>query len=80
MAVDPEEFKKFSAALRSSTIRKSFAVDPLNALEKAGVDISKIPIEAVDAIADLSPNELATLANLDAKLKLAGDTAGYVVF
>lgn len=87
MAIDPAEFQKFSDAIRSSAVRKSFQADPLRALERAGVDITKIPMEAVDALVDLTPEELDVLAGVDEKIKAAknapapdGGATGYVVF
>lgn len=85
MPIDPAEMQRLSGAIRSVSIRKAFAVDPLAALQRAGVDTTKIPLEAIDALAELTPEELDVIARVDARLSdklkaAAGDTNGYVVF
>jgi hypothetical protein len=86
MPVDPAEFRRFSEAVTRPAVLREFAVQPLTALERAGVDLNAVPKEAVDVLAELSPEELDVLARVSRKvhgipsLAADGGATGYVVF
>lgn len=65
--------------------------DPIQALENAGVEVSALPEQEVEAFRSLSPSELVTVLEIRSRLidkglvnerLKAGDggTTGYVVF
>jgi len=59
-----EEIGKVSDALARPAIRKMFAIDPIGALERAGVDMSTVPETTVDLFASLAPWELEVLGRV----------------
>lgn len=79
---DPKVMSKISEVIASPASRKSFAADPLRALERAGIPASKVPKDYVDVLAELSPDELDVLGRVTSKVPDAvkSDTNGYVVF
>lgn len=67
--------------LQSPLFRKSFATNPLFALERAGIKVTDMPSPVLDYLADLSLAELDVLGRISEQVKrLADDTQGYVVF
>jgi len=85
MANDPKEIAKVTDAIARPAIRKMFAIDPIGALERAGVDISKVPETTVDVLASLAPWELEVLGRVTelARSKglqaAAGDHVGIII-
>ena len=79
------EFAKISDALARPAIRKMFALDPISALERAGVDVSKVPETTVDLLASLAPWELdvlgrvAELAKSKGLQAKSGDHVGVII-
>jgi hypothetical protein len=67
--VDPQELARLGDALARPSIRKSFAQDPMTALERAGVQIERVPPEVVDLFAELSPWELEVVGRVAAQSK-----------
>jgi hypothetical protein len=64
---EPEDFvelQKLSDGLARPAIRKAFKQDPFTALERAGIDIAKIPPGIIDLLADLSDDELDVLGRV----------------
>ena len=74
MSTDPAELAKVGDAMTRPAIRRMFATDPFGALERAGVDLSKVPPETVDVLASLAPWELEVLGRA-AELAKAKDLA-----
>lgn len=72
-AADPAELQKFGDALARPAIRKAFKQDPLAALDRAGVDLTKIPPGIVDLVADLSDDELDVLGRVAERARLLPD-------
>lgn len=67
--IDPLELEKVSDAIARPAIRKAFALNPVAALEQAGVKIDAVPAEVIDLLADLSPWELEVLGRVAAQAK-----------
>lgn len=87
--ISAQDIARLSEAVLRPSIRKSFAKDPLAALERAGIDPRTIPAEAIDVLAELSEEDLEVLARVNERAALrgvdraratAGDTVGYFVF
>jgi hypothetical protein len=82
---DSAETSRFGDALARPSVRKAFQNDPLGALERAGVDVSRVQPELVDLFADLSPEELEVVARVSARAKsipdlaAAGDHVGVII-
>ena len=51
-------------ALSSSAFRKSFFADPHGALSRTGLKAEDLPEEVLDALSDLTPEELRALARV----------------
>lgn len=70
--------------LERPATRKSFGVDPLGTLERAGIAVKDLPSEYVNVLAELSPDELDVLGRISSRIPTdiaaAEDTNGYVVF
>ena len=80
---DSNEIKSLAKSMNSVAFRKSFATNPMWALEHAGIKIDNLPPKVVDALADLSPEEMQVIGRLQDKVGgdlAADDTNGYVVF
>ena len=85
MPLDRDEFGRFARAISRPAVLREFQVQPLTALKRAGVDLARIPDEAVDVLAELSAEELDVLARVSGRMDgiddlAADDVAGYVVF
>jgi hypothetical protein len=65
------ELLKLGQALQNAAFRRSFAMDPLAAMQGAGVDSSGIPEEVLDALAELTPAELRVLTQVKHSLRRA---------
>ncbi len=85
MADDPKEIAKIGDALARPAIRKMFAMDPIGALERAGVNVSKVPEATLDLLASLQPWEVEVLGRVAelAKSKgiqtMKGDHVGVII-
>jgi hypothetical protein len=83
---DPTTVNLIAEQLTSSAFRKSFSVDPIGTLSRAGIDVSKVPREQLDILADLSPTELTILGNIAERVRAtapdlaAADRNGYLIF
>ncbi|MFE5197975.1 hypothetical protein ACFQ93_30270 [Streptomyces sp. NPDC056601] len=73
---DKQELSKLGDALARPAIRKTFAQNPIEALQQAGVAVEKIPPEVVDLFADLSPWELEVLGRVAAQARSLPDGHG----
>lgn len=81
MPTGPKDMRILTERLHSPVFRKSFAYNPLSALERAGISTANIPGAVLDSLAELSRDELDTLGRISAKLKdVVSDAEGYVVF
>lgn len=85
MPTDPKAIRGLVDRLNSPLFRKSFSNNPLSALERAGIKTAGIPVPVLEALADLSLEELSLLVRVSDRVKEAGamaadDTNGYVVF
>lgn len=82
MPLDPQGLTDLSTRLGSAAFRREFANTPLSALERAGIDLATVPQTAVDALAELSPEELQVVGNLQTRLandpELVGFTGGVI--
>jgi hypothetical protein len=58
------ELLKLGRALQNAAFRRSFATDPLAAMQGAGIDSSGIPEEVLDALAEMTPAELRVLTQV----------------
>lgn len=72
---DPTQLARLGDAIARPAIRKSFAVDPIGALERAGVDLEAVPTETVDLLASLEPWELEVLGRVSEQARLRGVAA-----
>jgi hypothetical protein len=68
-SIDPAELEKLGNAIARPSIRKAFEQNPLEALERAGVQVDKLPPESVDLLADLSPWELEVVGRVAQRAK-----------
>lgn len=67
----PEEtaaLREISARLDSPAFRRSFSSDPYRALERAGIDPTHVPGNILDALSDLSPEELGAIQRVNGRL------------
>jgi hypothetical protein len=62
--IDPAELEKLGTAIARPSIRKAFEQNPLEALERAGVQVDRVPPETIDVLAELSPWELEVLGRV----------------
>ncbi len=76
--------KALAQNLGRASFRKAFDQDPLRTLERAGIDLSALPKEQIDLLAELSLSELEVLGRLQSKLgdaqNMARDTNGGIFF
>jgi hypothetical protein len=66
---DPRELQRLGDALARPAVRKAFVLNPIAALEQAGVDVKSVPDEVVDLLAELSPEELDVIGRVSARAK-----------
>lgn len=81
--LDREAMVSLQKVLERPATRKSFGIDPLGTLERAGVTIEDLPPEYVNVLAELSPEELDILGRVSSRVPpeiAEADTNGYVVF
>lgn len=72
-----ESLNAFTQRLQSTVFRRSFASNPLGALSASGIDAAKIPAPMLDALSELSYDELTTLAGIQKQVApLAADGTG----
>jgi hypothetical protein len=62
------ELVKLGQKLENAAFRRSFATDPLAAMQGAGIDSSDIPELVLDALAELTPAELRVLVQVKSAL------------
>lgn len=65
---NPTALRALAVRLSQPTFRKAFDRDPVSALERVGVDPKSIPHDQLEALAELSADELRVVANLHEKL------------
>ena len=70
MPQKPETLAGLSNNLRSVAFRRSFRVDPINTLARVGIDTKDMERPLVDALTNLSPQELEFLADIQEKVGL----------
>jgi hypothetical protein len=90
LAADPiklegKEVQDVSKALHRAQFRKRFVNDPNAALKAEGLDPSKLNQQFLDALKNLSSDELEAIASIQAKTAAEGLTAlsdnnGYIIF
>jgi hypothetical protein len=72
-----DSLNSFTQKLQSAAFRRSFASNPHGALTAVGIDASKIPAPMLDALSELSYEELSTLAGVQKQVStLASDGTG----
>lgn len=66
-----------STNFRSLAFRRSFRVDPINTLGRVGIDTANMDRRLIDGLAELSPQELETLGDLQGRFEEFDDAAGF---
>lgn len=67
--LDPRELANIGDAIARPAIRKTFALNPIAALEQAGVEVDRVPPEVIDMLAELSPWELEVMGRVAERAK-----------
>jgi hypothetical protein len=65
------ELQKLATSLQDPFFRKAFAADPIGALAQEEIRQEMIPQDVLEALVELSPQELAALARVRKVLEAA---------
>jgi hypothetical protein len=67
-----EALRQLAHSLKDPFFRKAFATDPQDAMSQVGIAPEAIPLDIMEALVELSPNELGALARVRKALEAVG--------
>jgi hypothetical protein len=67
-----DALRQLAHSLKDPFFRKAFATDPQAAMSEVGIAPQAIPLDIMEALIELSPNELGALARVRKALETVG--------